>query len=79
MRESVACSVDLQGLEPKVFDDVLQFIYTGSTQIASDTVESLLEAAVMLQIRCLQDKCESFLKKQIGMCLCSGRNGIWCK
>lgn len=67
MRETVAGSVDLQNIEPEVFEAVLQFMYSGSNVITQDNVERLLEAAVMLQITCLQEQCESYLKKQIGI------------
>lgn len=69
MRESRAGTVNLHNIEHKIFEAVLRFMYTGSIVIAQDDVEGLLEAAVMLQIKCLQDQCEQFLQKQIGQSL----------
>lgn len=67
MRESLAGTVNLHNIEPEIFEAVLRFMYTGSNVIVQENVEGLLEAAVMLQVKCLQDQCELFLKKQIGM------------
>ncbi|KAL4239718.1 Kelch-like protein 41 [Mactra antiquata] len=74
MKETVDGSADLQNIEPEIFEAVLKFMYSGCNVITQENVERLLEAAVMLQISCLQEQCESYLKNQIGPDNCLG---IW--
>lgn len=69
MQETLNGTVYLQNIEADVFEAVLRFMYTGNNVITQENVEGLLEAAVMLQIKCLQEQCESFLKKLIGKLL----------
>lgn len=74
MRESIGGVVELQNIDCETFETILRFMYTGCAAITKDNVESLLEAVVMLQIRCLQEQCELFLKKNIRPENCLG---IW--
>ncbi|WAQ97198.1 KLHL6-like protein [Mya arenaria] len=74
MKESLAGCVEIHSMEAGIFEAVLRFMYTGDNVVQRDNVESLLQAAVMLQIPSLEDICESFLKKQIGPENCLG---IW--
>lgn len=74
MQETLKGSVSLQNIEADIFEAVLKFMYTGHNIITSQNVQNLLEAAVMLQISCLQELCESYLKGQIGPENCIG---IW--
>lgn len=74
MRESIGGQVHLQNIDCETFETILRFMYTGCATVNKDNVESLLEAAVMLQIKCLQEQCEVFLKKNIGAENCLG---IW--
>ena len=74
MRESIGGLVELQNIDCETFETILRFMYTGCATINMDNVELLLEAAVMLQVKCLQEQCEVFLKKNIGPENCLG---IW--
>ncbi|KAH3864032.1 kelch-like protein 25 [Dreissena polymorpha] len=74
MVESLSGIVHLQDIQPHIFEAVLRFVYSGSNVIGSDNVEGLLMAAVMLQITCLQEQCELYLKNQIVPENCLG---IW--
>jgi hypothetical protein len=66
MRETLNGTVNLQNIEADIFEAVLKFMYTGGNVITKDNVQHLLHAAVMLQVKCLQEQCESYLKKCIG-------------
>ena len=74
MRESIGGLVELQNIDCETFETILRFMYTGCATINTDNVESLLEATVMLQVKCLQEQCEAFLKKNIKPENCLG---IW--
>ncbi|KAK7100959.1 kelch-like protein 23 [Littorina saxatilis] len=61
MRESVNNRIQLSGLSPSTFRDVLTFYYEGDDKIVThDTVEELLRAAGLLQLECLQARCEDY-------------------
>lgn len=61
MRESVNNRVQLSGLTSATFRDVLTFYYEGDDSIIThDTVEELLRASGLLQLECLQERCEVY-------------------
>ncbi|XP_076462693.1 kelch-like protein 24a [Babylonia areolata] len=61
MKESVNNRIQLSGLTSSTFRDVLTFYYEGDDQVIThDTVEELLRAAGLLQLECLQARCEAY-------------------
>ena len=64
-KESTEQSVTIQGMKGDAFYLVLEYIYTGKNIVSIDNVENVLQSASMLQIKTLQDLCESFLRKNL--------------
>lgn len=61
MRESVNDRIQLSGLSSATFRDVLTFYYNGDDSVIThDTVEELLHASGLLQLTCLQTRCEAY-------------------
>lgn len=54
-------TVTITGVDNAAFETVLQYIYTGNIESARTNTERVLEAAVRLQITCLQEMCEDLL------------------
>ncbi|XP_063444751.1 kelch-like protein 24 [Mytilus trossulus] len=61
MKECQDGVVHLQNVESEAFEKILKFIYGGQDFIDTENVDSLLQAAVMLQIKCLQERCEEYM------------------
>ena len=57
--------VTLGDMEPATFEVVLKFIYSGEDVVNEENADALLRAAVMLQIKCLQQRCEQFMTENI--------------
>lgn len=66
--------VTLDDLEPSVFEALLQFMYTGNEVVHHGNAEQIFRASSMLQISCLQARCEEFLIDQMSYENCVG---IW--
>ncbi|KAL8586126.1 hypothetical protein ACOMHN_065089 [Nucella lapillus] len=61
MKESVNNRIQLSGLTSATFRNVLSFYYEGDDGIIThDTVEELLRASGLLQLECLQARCEAY-------------------
>ena len=65
MRECQDGVVHLQNVESESFEKILKFIYGGQDVIDTENVDSLLQASVMLQIKCLQDRCEEYMIEKL--------------
>lgn len=61
MKECQDGVVHLQNVESGAFEKILKFIYGGQDVIDTENVDSLLQASVMLQIKCLQERCEEYM------------------
>ena len=57
--------VTLGDIDSSTFEAVLKFIYTGEDIVNTDNADALLKAAVMLQIKCLQQRCEEFMTENV--------------
>ena len=57
--------VTLGDIDPPTFEVILKFIYSGEDVVNEDNADALLRAAVMLQIKCLQQRCEQFMTENI--------------
>lgn len=65
MRECQDGVVHLQNVDSESFEKILKFIYGGQDVIDTENVDSLLQASVMLQIKCLQDRCEEYMIEKL--------------
>ena len=66
--------VTLHDIEPDIFDNVIRYIYTGRNSVCEENVEKVFQTASLMQIPCLQEKCEEFLLAQASYENCIG---IW--
>ncbi|XP_045191617.2 kelch-like protein 24 [Mercenaria mercenaria] len=66
--------VTLYDIEPEIFDRLLRFMYTGVEVVDHTNAERIFRASSMLQIPCLQERCEDFLLTQVSKENCIG---IW--
>ena len=57
--------VAIDDVDSVTFETVLKYIYTGKTEAVRQNTESVLTAAVKLQISCLQEICEDFLSVRL--------------
>lgn len=65
MRESISGEVNLHEINPTAFQNVLKYIYEGINVVTSENALQLLYAAVLLQVRPLQEICEDALEPQV--------------
>ncbi|MEE6495170.1 hypothetical protein FKM82_001971 [Ascaphus truei] len=72
MKESMNDVVQIQGVESRSFEVLLDFIYTGSLNISAENVQELMTAADMLQLSHVVELCCDFLKEQIEPGNCVG-------
>ncbi|XP_075472224.1 actin-binding protein IPP isoform X1 [Ascaphus truei] len=72
MKESMNDVVQIQGVESRSFEVLLDFIYTGSVNISAENVQELMTAADMLQLSHVVELCCDFLKEQIEPGNCVG-------
>ncbi|XP_046371319.1 kelch-like protein 24a [Haliotis cracherodii] len=70
MRESIENRVNLPDVNADVFYRILLFMYQCEDIVDMDTAQDVLLVASRLQIKCLQDYCEKFLSKKIGVNNC---------
>ena len=66
--------VDVKDIDGATFEAILQYIYTGRSDLVKTNVRGVLKAAVQFQIPCLQEQCESVLKEFLSPETCIG---IW--
>lgn len=74
MIESRGGIVTLYDIEPEIFERLLKFMYTGDEVVDQSNAEQIFRASSMLQIPCLQERCEDFLLNQVSQENCIG---IW--
>ncbi|KAF9972841.1 hypothetical protein BGZ73_003987 [Actinomortierella ambigua] len=53
-------------IEPKVFDIILRYLYTGQVTLTADVIPSFIEAAVELQLKHLAFGCEDYACENVG-------------
>lgn len=61
MRESKEDRVCLKDISPSVFKLILSYVYKDSDIVTEHNAEELFKTSAMLQIDCLQEKCENFM------------------
>lgn len=73
MRESVSGVVKIEGTESSIFEAILDYIYKGSDAVTDENAEAILKAACLLQMECLQKRCEEFICKTLTIANCFER------
>ena len=64
MREAISGEITFHDMDPDVMEHILEHIYTHKDTVADSNVMPVLEAALLLQIKSLCEKCETFLLSQ---------------
>ncbi|XP_005106423.1 kelch-like protein 24 [Aplysia californica] len=70
MEESRKREIELKQIDPLVFGQVIQFIYTGNVEISSTTVQDLFTQAQLFQINPLVELCVQYLEKSMSETTC---------
>ena len=65
-------TVIINDVNGKALEQIVQFIYTSSIEIDSETVEDLLSSSNLLQVKEIVDVCCGFLKEQLHPSNCLG-------
>ncbi|KAK7101410.1 hypothetical protein V1264_019796 [Littorina saxatilis] len=73
MKESVTGLVKIEGIDYNVFKDILSYIYCGYDIVKEANAEEVLKGAAVLQIECLQRRCEEFLCRSLSAQNCISR------
>ncbi|KAL3859137.1 hypothetical protein ACJMK2_009369 [Sinanodonta woodiana] len=74
MRESRDGIVTIYDVDADIFESLLKFMYTGMDVVREDNAERIFRASSLLQIPCLQSRCEQYLLNQVSHENCVG---IW--
>ncbi|XP_037926651.1 uncharacterized protein LOC119661394 isoform X2 [Hermetia illucens] len=59
--------VELQGLDPGVFEEVLQYFYTEEISLNNGTVCGILKTANYLEMECLRLRCKKYLETAVNI------------
>ncbi|XP_037380173.1 kelch-like protein 30 [Talpa occidentalis] len=70
--ESVAARVELQGVEPGVVAQLVDFVYTGRLTVTQGNVEALTRTAARLNFPAVQQVCGRYLQQQLDASNCLG-------
>ncbi|KAL3877137.1 hypothetical protein ACJMK2_034888 [Sinanodonta woodiana] len=65
MRECERGEITFKDMDSRIFQLILDFMYTGKDVVREDNVEQLLHASTLLQIDTLREKCEAILLGQL--------------
>ncbi|XP_046554791.1 kelch-like protein 24 [Haliotis rubra] len=74
MQESQNGEVELQDVSKRTFELLLLYMYYGENVVSSESVEDILKAAVLLQIKPLEKACVEYMSKSLNSSNCMG---IW--
>ncbi|KAK3753419.1 hypothetical protein RRG08_056312 [Elysia crispata] len=79
MKESVSGVVKIEGTDAAVFEAILNYIYKGADTVNEANAEAILKAACLLQMECLQKRCEEFICKTLSInnCFDRWRLALW--
>lgn len=72
MIESQNHKVNIQNVTSCTFDQIIKFIYGGNLELDEENVGELLQVSVMMQIKCLQERCEEFMISKVDTENCIG-------
>ncbi|XP_062603562.1 kelch-like protein 24 [Saccostrea cucullata] len=72
MIESQNHKVNIKNVPSSTFDIILQFIYSGTLALNEENVGDVLQTSVMMQIKCLKERCEEFMISKVDTENCIG-------
>ncbi|XP_061169051.1 kelch-like protein 24 [Saccostrea echinata] len=72
MIESQNHKVNIQNVPSSTFNLILQFIYSGTLALDEENVGDVLQTSVMMQIKCLKERCEEFMISKVDIENCIG-------
>ncbi|XP_019626403.1 PREDICTED: kelch-like protein 18 [Branchiostoma belcheri] len=70
MAESRQKTVVLQGFDADVFEEILSYIYSGTLHVSLDRVQPLYQAADLLQLDFVREKCSSYMAMSVERSTC---------
>lgn len=76
MKERSNSVIKLSGVEPGVLGTLVDYVYTAQVRITEGTVQSLLEAADLLQFISVKRACEEFLIRLLDVDNCLGMHAF---
>uniref|UniRef100_A0A8D0BX51 Kelch like family member 23 n=2 Tax=Salvator merianae TaxID=96440 RepID=A0A8D0BX51_SALMN len=76
MKEKGKNQVILSGLSPEILESLVFYIYTSEIQITKQNVQSLLQAADLLQFPSVKKACEQFLVRHLDVDNCLGMHSF---
>ncbi|XP_044273902.1 kelch-like protein 23 isoform X1 [Varanus komodoensis] len=76
MKEKSKNQIKLSGLSPTVLESLVFYTYTSEIQITKKNVQSLLEAADLLQFTSVKKACEQFLIRHLDIDNCLGMHSF---
>ncbi|XP_019945491.2 kelch-like protein 23 [Paralichthys olivaceus] len=76
MRERSDSSITLTGVHAEVLGALVNYVYTGQVRITESNVQSLLEAADLLQFISVKQACEEFLIRLLDVDNCLGMHAF---
>ncbi|XP_033024292.1 kelch-like protein 23 [Lacerta agilis] len=76
MKEKSKNQVALSGLSPTILESLVVYAYTSEIQITKRNVQSLLEAADLLQFASVKKACERFLIRHLDVDNCLGMHSF---
>lgn len=72
MRESLEQHVTIEGVDPPIMKQLIDYAYTSDITINQDNAQQLLSAANMVQILSIQEACCKFLETEMDPSNCLG-------
>lgn len=76
MRERSNSVIKLAGVDSAVLGALVNYVYTAQVRITEDNVQSLLEAADLLQFTTVKQACEEFLMRLLDVDNCLGMHAF---
>lgn len=76
MKERSNSAINISGVDPEVLGALVDYVYTAQVRITEGTVQSLLEAADLLQFVSVKRACEEFLVRLLDVDNCLGMHAF---
>lgn len=76
MKEKSKNQIKLSGLSPATLESLVIYTYTSEIQITKSNVQSLLQAADLLQFTSVKKACEQFLVRHLDIANCLGMHSF---
>ncbi|XP_041980208.1 kelch-like protein 5 [Aricia agestis] len=72
LREAWSTEITLERIDPQALRSLINYCYTGSIELNSETAEILMTTANLLQLNSVTKACCDFFEKQLDPCNCLG-------